>query len=52
LRLSRQSLDAALFEIPAGYTQAASQQEMYGAPSMDQVMAQAREASRPNINAD
>jgi hypothetical protein len=41
--LSRQSLDAALFEIPAGYTQAASQQEMYGAPSMDQVMAQARE---------
>ena len=41
--ISRQSLDAALFEIPAGYTQAASQQEMYGAPSMDQVMAQARE---------
>jgi hypothetical protein len=45
LEISRQSLDAALFDIPAGYTQAASQQEMYGAPSMDQVMAQAREQS-------
>ncbi len=43
IEISRQSLDAALFDIPAGYTQAASQQEMYGAPSMDQVMAQARE---------
>jgi len=43
VELSRQPLDAALFEIPAGYTQAASQQEMYGAPSMDQMMAQARE---------
>jgi hypothetical protein len=45
IELSRQSLDAALFDIPAGYTQAASQQEMYAAPSMDQVMAQAREQS-------
>jgi len=43
VEISRQPLDAALFEIPAGYTQAASQQEMYGAPSMDQAMAQARE---------
>jgi hypothetical protein len=45
IEISRQSLDAALFDIPAGYTQAASQQEMYGAPSMDQIMAQAREQS-------
>ena len=45
LDLSRQTLDAALFEVPAGYTQVASQQEMYGAPSMDQIMAQAREQS-------
>jgi hypothetical protein len=45
VEISRQSLDAALFEIPAGYTQAASQQEMYGAPSMDSIMAQAREQS-------
>jgi len=43
LEISRQPLDAALFEIPAGYTQAGSQQEMYGAPSMDQIMAQAKQ---------
>lgn len=43
--LSRQTLDAALFDIPAGYTQASNQQEMYGAPSMDQIMAQARQQS-------
>lgn len=43
IELSRQSLDAALFDIPAGYTQAAGQQEMYGAPSMEQTMAQARQ---------
>ena len=36
IELTRQSLDAALFDIPAGYTQAASQQEMYGAPSTEQ----------------
>ena len=48
VEISRQSLDAALFEIPAGYTQAASQQEMYGAPSMDQVMAQAQERAGQN----
>lgn len=45
LELSRQSLDAALFEIPAGYTQVASQQEMYGAPPTDQIMSPAREQS-------
>lgn len=32
--LSRQTLDAALFDIPAGYTEARSQEEMYAAPSM------------------
>ncbi len=31
--LSRQSLDAALFDVPAGYTEARSQQEMYSRPS-------------------
>jgi hypothetical protein len=45
IELSRQSLDAALFDVPAGYTLASSQQEMYGAPSMDQMMAQARQQS-------
>lgn len=34
IELSRQPLDAALFELPAGYTEAKSMQELYGAPSM------------------
>ncbi|HEX7296988.1 MAG TPA: hypothetical protein VF251_14635 [Pyrinomonadaceae bacterium] len=38
LELSRESLDAALFDIPAGYTQAMSQQEMFGAPSTADMM--------------
>src|SRR5436853_358832 len=41
IELSRQSLDAALFDIPAGYTLANSQQEMTGAPSMAEIMAMA-----------
>lgn len=40
--LSRQTLDQALFEIPAGYTEAASSQELYAAPSMASIMAQAQ----------
>jgi hypothetical protein len=38
IELSRESLDIALFDIPAGYTQAMSQQEMYAAPSMADMM--------------
>jgi len=38
LELSRQSLDIALFDIPAGYTQAMSQQEMYAVPSAAEMM--------------
>ena len=38
LELSRESLDVALFDIPAGYTQAMSQQEMYAAPSAAELM--------------
>src|SRR5207302_5031419 len=41
VELSRQTLDAALFDIPAGYTLANSQQEMTGAPSMAEIMAMA-----------
>ena len=41
IELSRQPLDAALFEVPAGYTEAKSMQEMYGAPSMADIMAMA-----------
>jgi hypothetical protein len=40
--LSRQTLYQALFEIPAGYTEAASSQELYAAPSMASLMAQAQ----------
>src|SRR5262249_29404349 len=39
----RARLDAALFDVPAGYTQASSQQEMYAAPSMAEMMATARQ---------
>jgi hypothetical protein len=39
VELSRASLDAALFDIPAGYTQAASSSELYGTPSMASMMA-------------
>jgi hypothetical protein len=45
IELSRQSLDAALFEIPAGYTEAKSQQEMSGTPSMADIMAMSRPQS-------
>lgn len=38
LELSRASLDIALFDIPVGYTQAMSQQEMYGMPSAADIM--------------
>ena len=39
IELSRTPLDSALFDVPAGYTQVASQQELYTAPSMADVMA-------------
>ena len=44
--LSRQTLDASLFEIPAGYTEATSQQDMYPSSSMAETMGM----SRPNAN--
>jgi hypothetical protein len=48
LELSRASLDIALFDIPVGYTQAMSQQEMYGAPSAAEMMANTQAASTGN----
>lgn len=45
IELSRQPLDAALFDIPAGYTEAKSQQEMSGTPSMADMMAMSRQQS-------
>lgn len=38
IELSRDTLDAALFDIPAGYTEAATSAELYGAPSMPSMM--------------
>ncbi len=45
VELSRQPLDAAIFDVPAGYTEAKSQQEMYAAPSMAEIMAMSRQQS-------
>jgi hypothetical protein len=38
VELSREPLDAALFDIPAGYVEAASAQELYAMPSMAEMM--------------
>jgi hypothetical protein len=38
VELSRDPLDAALFDVPAGYVEAASAQELYAMPSMADVM--------------
>jgi hypothetical protein len=43
IELSRQPLDAALFDVPAGYTEAHNQQEMSGVPSMADIMAMQRQ---------
>lgn len=43
IELSRQTLDAALFDVPAGYAEAKSQQEMSSQPSMDDLQAMARQ---------
>ena len=43
IELSRETLDAALFDVPAGYAEARSQQEMYSQPSMAEMMATGRQ---------
>jgi len=43
IELSRQPLDAALFDVPAGYTEARSQEEMSGTPSTADMMAMSRQ---------
>lgn len=48
VEISRQPLDAALFDIPAGYTEAKSRQEMYATPSMSEMMEMARQNNRTN----
>jgi len=45
VELSREPLDAALFDVPAGYVETANAQELYAMPSMDSMMSQANEAN-------
>jgi hypothetical protein len=41
VELSRELLDAALFDVPAGYVETKNSQELYGMPSMEAMMSQA-----------
>ena len=41
IELSQEPLDAALFDVPAGYTETRNSQELFGMPSMAQLMGQA-----------
>ena len=52
--LSREPLDAALFDVPAGYTETTDSQELYGAPSMASIMSQSSQpqASQAQPSAD
>jgi len=47
VELSREPLDAALFDVPAGYTEASSAQELYAMPSMSAMMSQMSKAQPP-----
>jgi len=48
VELSREPLEAALFEVPAGYVETANAQDLYAMPSMDSMMSQANEANEAN----
>ena len=47
IELSREPLDAALFDIPAGYVEAASAQELYAMPSMGEMSSQVADSQPP-----
>jgi hypothetical protein len=47
VELSREPLDAALFDVPAGYTEASSTQELYAPPSMSDMAAQMSKGRAP-----
>lgn len=51
IELSREPLDAALFDVPAGYVETTNAQELYGMPSMDAIMSQASKGRMP-VNDD
>ena len=46
VELSREPLDAALFDVPAGYVETKNAMELYGMPSMDQSMGEAAKSSQ------
>jgi hypothetical protein len=50
VELSRDPLDAALFDVPAGYTETKNSQELFGMPSMDQLAAQAAMGRQPAVD--
>jgi hypothetical protein len=50
LELSRASLDVALFDIPAGYTEAQSASELYGAPNISAMMGQMGQTDNSSSN--
>jgi hypothetical protein len=47
VELSREPLDAALFEVPAGYVETTNSQELYATPSASEIMAQANSGRQP-----
>jgi len=47
LELSREPLDATLFDVPAGYVETKNAQELYGMPSMDAMMSQMAKGRPP-----
>ncbi len=50
VELSREPLDAALFEVPAGYVETKNAQELYGIPSMEAISQMAK--GRPPVEDD
>ena len=52
IEISRDPLDAALFDVPAGYAETKNSQELYGMPSMSDYTQPSRPAaSEPTVNA-
>lgn len=45
IELSREPLDVALFDLPAGYTEASSQQELFAMPSTSEMMPETQPAT-------
>jgi hypothetical protein len=50
LELSREPLEAALFDIPTGYTEASSAQELYVAPSMSEMTSPSSSRQQSNVS--